>query len=193
MASELQIVEIVKIIDTREYVEDGDRWVAIPGSGIDATCARCGKAHEVHATVLLSDGTSEIVGTGCAKMSCMDSGALARKITKADRKAKRLASMKAELCTLTRRLANRNCAVAAVAQMTIPKAEVVKTGTATKMAMGSACVYVQPWADNNERRSTLERMWADKEAQNICGVSGAAAVCISCKIDDLMRRIDRAA
>jgi hypothetical protein len=63
----LRIVGIVSVVDTREREEVGDRWVPIPGSGIQSVCARCAKEHEVHAEVELSDGTTRVMGTGCAR------------------------------------------------------------------------------------------------------------------------------
>lgn len=62
----LKIVRILSVEDTRMWEEGpDDRWYPVPGSGQENQCARCGRAHEVHATVLLEDNTSIIVGTGC--------------------------------------------------------------------------------------------------------------------------------
>lgn len=66
------ITKILAVVDTREYMEDGDRWVAIPGSGLENECERCGRLHEVHATVELADGTTAVVGTGCMKGESME-------------------------------------------------------------------------------------------------------------------------
>lgn len=54
MAAIMEIVRIVRVVDTREYTEEGDRWVPVPGSGIENECARCGRLYEVHATVELA-------------------------------------------------------------------------------------------------------------------------------------------
>lgn len=59
-------VRIVDVVDTRAVVEDGDRWVRIPGSGDARPCDRCGRMHEVHATVVGDDGAEHRVGVGCA-------------------------------------------------------------------------------------------------------------------------------
>lgn len=69
-----KIVRIIEIRDTREYIEVDDRWVALSGTGNLASCARCGRGHEVHAKVELESGTVVTVGTGCAKKSDMDPG-----------------------------------------------------------------------------------------------------------------------
>ena len=56
---------ILSVIDTRQYEEQGDRWVPIPGSGNARDCDRCRRSHEVHATVRYLDGRTAVVGTGC--------------------------------------------------------------------------------------------------------------------------------
>lgn len=58
--------KILEVADTRDLVEEGDRWVRVPGSGDAHLCDRCGRLHEVHATVLGDDGAEHIVGVGCA-------------------------------------------------------------------------------------------------------------------------------
>lgn len=88
MVESLRIVRVLSVVDTREYVEDGDRWVPVPGSGDLHECSRCGRVHEVHATVELSDGSTSLVGTGCAKgeeaeiVRALTNGANAAKRTK---------------------------------------------------------------------------------------------------------------
>ena len=67
-----KIVRILSVEDTREGElragENGrDKWVPIPGSGTMNVCDRCGKGHEVHATVQLDDGSRAVVGVGCMK------------------------------------------------------------------------------------------------------------------------------
>ncbi len=88
-----KIVKILSIRDTRQYEEIGDKWVPIPGSGHENNCHRCGRSHEVWATVQLSNGQEAIVGTGCAGK---DDAEAAARFTSLDRAAKRLASLRAE-------------------------------------------------------------------------------------------------
>ncbi len=52
----MKILKVVSVVDTREYEEQGDSFVPIPGSGNSNTCTRCGREHEIHWTVLLEDG-----------------------------------------------------------------------------------------------------------------------------------------
>ncbi len=62
----MKIKRILSVEDTRQYEEGpDDKWYPIPGSGVVNQCARCGRDHEVHATVELENGTTIIVGTGC--------------------------------------------------------------------------------------------------------------------------------
>jgi len=66
MPKQARIVKILDVVDTREYEEGpDDKTRPIPGSGLIRECDRCGRLHEVHAQVLLDDGTKAIVGTGC--------------------------------------------------------------------------------------------------------------------------------
>jgi len=64
-------MKILNIQDTRDYEEGpNDKWIPIPGSGIENECQRCNKTHEVH--VIVQDGDSVFtVGTGCAKKEDM--------------------------------------------------------------------------------------------------------------------------
>jgi len=59
------VTTILRVVDTREYEEQGDRWVPVPGTGNARECDRCGRLHEVHAHVRYPDGSEAIVGTGC--------------------------------------------------------------------------------------------------------------------------------
>ncbi len=99
-----RIVKLLKIIDTRqtEIVEGRygvERSVPIPGSGTENECYRCGALHEVHAYVELEDGSQVVVGTGCARQEALDAGdqALARVISSADRRAKAIVALRAEI------------------------------------------------------------------------------------------------
>lgn len=58
---------VQRVVDTRDYVEQDDRLVAVPGSGDLRDCDRCGRPHEVHAYVTDSTGRPGVVGTGCVE------------------------------------------------------------------------------------------------------------------------------
>ncbi len=62
----MKIVSIIRVEDTRQWEEGpDDKWYPVPGSGVEHQCARCGRNHEIHATVALEDDSMVIVGTGC--------------------------------------------------------------------------------------------------------------------------------
>jgi hypothetical protein len=67
------ITKILDVRDTRDRIEVGDdRWVAVPGTGLLRPCDRCGREHEIHVDVELSDGTRANIGSGCAKGESME-------------------------------------------------------------------------------------------------------------------------
>lgn len=88
------IEKILSVVDTRQYEEQGDKFVPVTGSGTPRNCDRCGKVHEVHAEVRLSDGRTLTVGTGCMSKGNTE---LTSRFQKADRAAKRLAELGAKL------------------------------------------------------------------------------------------------
>jgi hypothetical protein len=97
----LKIRRIVEIKDTREreLVEGtmGREYSRpIPGSGVSSVCKRCGKEHEVHATVELTDGSHHVMGTGCAKKQDPEA---ASRIGTLERAAKALGKATHELAT----------------------------------------------------------------------------------------------
>jgi hypothetical protein len=89
-----KIVKVLEVIDTREYIEDGDRFRPVAGSGVEHVCERCGRSHEVHAHVLLDDGREAVVGVSCAKR---EDAEIVKRLQSYDRAAKRLARLRAEL------------------------------------------------------------------------------------------------
>ncbi len=115
------IVRILAVRDTRAWVEDGDRWVPVPGSGQARPCDRCGRDHEIHVDVALADGTTALIGQGCARgdsMAVAIRGAVSAETTRA-RLTRELAAVRA------RRAAART-AWAAVERLTLPDAVLVE-------------------------------------------------------------------
>lgn len=111
------IVSIVSIVDTRVYEEQGDRWVPIPGSGVALRCSRCNREHEVHATVALSDGSTAVVGTGCASK---ESAALAPAFRSGEARAKRVASLEAQIARAQALVAEADSIDQSVAPLSSP-------------------------------------------------------------------------
>ena len=114
----LKIVRIVRVVDTRTYEEVADdRWEPIPGSGDQNECARCGRMHEVHAHVALEDGTSAVVGTGCARGDdLVKAGAFAS----AASASKRVAKLRAQIANAEKQEAIYAEAAAKVDALTPP-------------------------------------------------------------------------
>jgi hypothetical protein len=154
------IVKIISVVDTREYEEQDDRWVPIPCSGEEHECSRCGRLHEVHATVELDDGSTTIVGTGCASAEAME---VQSKLRRGASAAKRLAILRAERAKLAEQLARYNLAQAEVAALPMPAIAVGPDHDEhrrTCLHMGDAWC----WSfDGNSpaARSTLRWMWQD--------------------------------
>lgn len=89
-----RIVKILEVVDTRTWEEGADdKWYPIAGSGIEHECDRCGRFHEIHATVLLESGKTAVVGTGCMGHEDIE---MAKRFQKADRAAKRVAQLEAQ-------------------------------------------------------------------------------------------------
>lgn len=155
------IVRVVKVVDTRSYVEDGDRFVPVPGSGQVRDCDRCGRPHEVHAYVELDDGKTIVVGTGCYLAD--DSTTIRRAITGAARAMRAVASHTAELSALRSRLDAWRTAKAEIGALPLPAVTgPVAESMGDRYEMGGAGVYCPEFAGRvftAERRSALVDSW----------------------------------
>lgn len=166
-----RIVRLLSVVDTRQYEEVGDRWVPIPGSGLARDCARCGRQHEVHAEVLLEDGRTAVVGTGCAERSTMDPAVRAA-VSSGDRAAKRLASLRAKLEGMLARNRAWDAGRVEVEALELPPLRVVPAESDAP-AHHVAVLTLGTDADNymvqfrSESRSDLEaalvRRWRDQQ------------------------------
>jgi hypothetical protein len=94
MPKNLKITRVLRVVDSRECEECGDRWVPVPGTGVQRKCDRCGRLHEVHAYVQLEDGSVAIVGTGCMRGESLE---VQGRMKSAASAAKTIARLKAEL------------------------------------------------------------------------------------------------
>lgn len=161
-----KIVKILSVKDTREYEEIGDTWKPIPGSGTEHACDRCGKFHEVHATVLLEDASTAIVGTGCMGKDNLE---LSKRFQRADRAAKRLAALRAELASVLEAEAAYDKAKAEVNALPLPEiTEDTLTGKIGEregkpipvLVMGDVEAWILPGCTRSrEREETLASLW----------------------------------
>lgn len=118
-----KIVEVIEVVDTREWVEGpDDRWYAIPGSGNPHECSRCRRTHEIHALVELESGARAIVGTGCAARESLEfAGAFRR----GENRAKRVKELAARIAKQERLVAQDRAIRQEVSALTPPDREVV--------------------------------------------------------------------
>lgn len=173
----MKIVKVVSVVDTREYEEQGDSFVPIPGSGNSNTCSRCGREHEIHWTVLLEDGQNAVVGGSCAKAYSLDLGpnifmsvSLAPKvILSTERLASRHKRLTVELSTYESRLADLERAIAEVAALPRPlfitDEMVLSSGTKipTVRAGDGDVVWCQfSGTEDPERRRVALHSWESK-------------------------------
>lgn len=159
MNADLKIVEIVSVVDTRQYEEVDERWVPIAGSGTTSTCERCGRGHEVHAHVKLADGSIAIVGTGC-----MGADSLNKKARGLASRAGSIRKVEAEISKLGRLIAELAAATAEVDALPVPAVtDDVKTfatgATAPRVRVGDASGYVMNGVTRERAIEVAVRNW----------------------------------
>lgn len=183
----LAIVRILSVVDTRDYHEVDERWVPIPGSGTTATCERCGRGHEIHASVELADGTVAAVGTGC-----MDNDSLLKEARAAASAAGTIRKLEATRAKLVRDAAEYVRITAEVEALTSPGAV---QGTTSQgfdaVFIGDACMHLT-------HRSVLEatelavRVWRRNRAKERGRPEHASPAMVQCEVQALDRRIVKA-
>lgn len=94
--------EVLKVTDTRAYIEDDDRWIPVAGSGDAHECERCGKLHEVHATIKDATGRVAVVGVGCMNATKPEARRLANSAASEARRAAVEAARAAAVAELDR-------------------------------------------------------------------------------------------
>lgn len=165
-----RIVKVLSVIDTREYEEMDDKWVPIAGSGMANVCERCGKLHEVHATVELEDGTEALMGTSCARAEFSE--AARKQMGRKENAAKRINALTAEMTALKAARAEWDRVYAEVSGLPMPDIE-FGTLTESEEYKGRNPVYTATMGDANvwfhdangfteERRNTLVGAWRNR-------------------------------
>lgn len=187
------IVRIISVTDTRQYVEQGDRWVPVPGSGDVSICERCTREHEVHALVELASGKSAIVGTTCARAGTM----VNKRLRAAASAAKRLRQLGAEREALQKRLVEVLTIDAEVNALALPPLETAPAPLAAmpeRVALwhgdGGPC-YAMHGAINDERRQCAEANWRRQRAVERGRGAFEDASSIKAHIEDLDDKIAR--
>jgi hypothetical protein len=159
------IVRILDVRDTRDRIEVGDRWVPVPGSGQLRPCDRCGREHEIHVDVELSDGSRANIGSGCAKGESMEVQARLKSAVSA---AKTRSKLRAELAVAKDEHDRAAAAWREVEALHPPQAELREEvpdarGARQEWGMGDAHVWVLPGSRfNDERRQALLSGWQNK-------------------------------
>jgi len=160
-----RIVRVLEVVDTREYEEEGDRFVPVVGSGSPRDCDRCGRLHEVHAHVELDDGSEACVGTGCMRQ---DEADVASRVRSMARRASSLARLHRERAALAAAVAAYEAAWSDVAALPTPPVEygteeLFDGRTCPELRMGLekvSCMFCGPGRDDwAERAECLDDVW----------------------------------
>lgn len=180
---------IVSVVDTRDFVEEGDRVVRIPGTGNDRPCDRCGRSHEIHVTVEHADGRTMVVGLGCAGRSDADGRKVVASLTG-------LAKLRAQLAGAERRAARWAELVELVDAETVP--EIVKLDTAESgnywlgTADGTRLALVHTWADLAEREQCARSSWRSNRLRALAGADHYRMAHAGEAVADLTARVAKA-
>jgi hypothetical protein len=160
-----KITHILQVRDTRDRIEVGDRWVAVPGSGLLRPCDRCCREHEIHVDVELSDGTRANIGSGCAKGESME---VQGRLKSAVSAAKTRSRLRAELTVAQDEYARALAAWREVEALQAPVPELLEEspsayGKRQVWGMGDANVWTLGGRDfDAERRQALLGSWRSR-------------------------------
>ena len=162
MEASVKIVKVLGVRDTRAFEEVGrngrDVMVPVPGTGEERNGDRCARVHEVHATVLLSDDTTAVVGTGCMRGDAM-LPELRRLASRATTRAKLLSKLNA----LTRRMAEIEAVKAEVDALPVPEVTVERLDVGRVFRCGDAHAWDRSlFADPEERADCARACWRNK-------------------------------
>lgn len=159
---------VESVVDTREWVEGADdKWHPIPGSGSGRSCDRCGRTHEIHATVTDSTGATFTVGVGCSGADT----ATARRISTAATNDARARARAARAVVAAEQV---DQIVADVELLQFDPAGCVRSEAESGkgfawLHFGDAQVLVHSWADIEERTRVLEGVWRGLRAAELAG------------------------
>lgn len=184
----MKITKLLGVEDTRELIEDGDRWIRVSGTGVSRNCDRCNRAHEVHAHVELEDGTAAIVGTGCMRA---DDLVQASTVRSALRRSDRKATLERKISKLERDLLAASAIAEEVERLPAPP---IVRGTRTSSS-GETIATVsmggtELWCTFGDRSGEeLELSWRSNETRARLKAAGLRS---SWSIEDSLRAEKRA-
>lgn len=159
---------VESVVDTREWVEGADdKWHPIPGSGSGRSCDRCGRTHEIHATVTDSTGAAFTVGVGCSGSDT----ATARRISAAATAAARDQARAVRALHAGEQV---DQILTDVAALPFDPAGCVRVEAESGKGFAwlhfdDAQVLVHSWADIEERTRVLEGVWRGLRAAELAG------------------------
>ena len=166
-----RIVRIISVRDTRDYDDSSGEWKPIPGTGEEHYCDRCGKVHEIHATVELEDESYCVVGTTCARAEFSEQ--LRKRMASKVRAAKRLRVLELEMAEKKKNQQEWDSALAEVRGLSLPEVTFEEDtsfqGRPLKKArMGDAAIHFSIQDTfNDERRKTLINSWQMKRMNEL--------------------------
>lgn len=156
------IARILDVRDTRDRIEVGDRWVPVPSTGHLRPCDRCGREHEIHVDVELSDGRHANIGSGCAKGESME---VQSRLKSAVSAAKTRSKLRAELAVAREDHARATQAWREVEALRAPAPELLEEipdahGARQVWGMGEANVWtIGGRGFDAERHQALLNSW----------------------------------
>lgn len=159
-----RIVEVLYVEDTREFIEDGDRWIALSGSGDIRQCDRCGRDHEVHVTVKLEDGNHAIVGLTCMNADGMEFVKDARRLAS---RAATIRRNEAALVKARQQLQEAEAWAAEVERMTAPEIFTVEANPQAGKTYICGDARLCCWNDQTEAeiREEIVKVWRRRRTE----------------------------
>lgn len=189
------IVRILSVEDTRQYEEQGDRWVPIPGSGVQHRCGRCGRDHEIHALVLLDTREEIIVGTACMKAESTEAHKQALSLGRA---AQRKKSLSCKISSLRQKIEVAEKQQAEILALALPVvSETIENPRKVVYEMGDAWVHLYPDSFGPPRKIPPERMqclisfWRDKRARERGYITSSGLWSLKRQLEEVQRQLTR--
>lgn len=162
--------KIIAVADTRDFIEHDDRWVPVPGSGDTRECDRCGRLHEIHATIEDATARTYTVGVGCANAD----DATARRLRADATREARSSARDARQQNAEQQLVSL---IDTVNALPFPADQIVHTTPASgpwtdTWEIDGLAVRGFAGSDPAERARCLESTWRKSQAEAVAGGAG---------------------